>query len=380
MNAEISIDNIHDENIHPMDQELFKLRRFLVQEDIWFKEDYDIKYDTYFKSGGLVKLFICPQSGEKMKLAVEKLIKSDIEFKVIGFTSNILLFDQIEYSVILSTKNLTSIRKSDDVVEVDSGYSLQDFVRIAVLAEAHGYEGLEGIPGSIGGGVCMNAGAYGYAISQNIVSVDCIDENGKLITLTKEECGFSHRKSRFQSNEYIILCARFKFIKGRAVAIADNIETFHIARHSYQEFVYPNLGSMFSISGDPYGALLKHEGKIERIIYHAFKLLYKNPLVKFINRKKPRNTAMNNLFSGRFKHTQYTPSNKSLNILINDGKTSVESHLKYIMEFDRRLGDRFSIENEMIIGPAYRVDDSFQKNHQKITSYLLSKSQSVAKD
>ncbi len=353
-----------------MDQELLDVKSFLVQEGIWFKENYEIKYDTYFKSGGLVKLFICPQSREKMKLAVGKLIGKKVAYKVIGFTSNILLFDEIEYSVILSTKNLTSIRKCEGVVEVDSGYSLQDFVRIAVLEEADGFEGLEGIPGSIGGGVCMNAGAYGYAISQNIISVDCIDENGELITLTKENCEFSHRKSRFQSNDFIILCARFKFVKGRVEEIADNIETFHIARHSYQEFVYPNLGSMFSIGGDPYGALLKHDGRLEKIIYYAFKLLYKNPLMKFVNRKKPRNTAMNNLFLDKFKHTQYTPSNKSLNILINDGRTSVESHLKYILEFEKRLGDRFSIENEMIVGPAYRVADDFQSNHQKITSYL----------
>jgi UDP-N-acetylmuramate dehydrogenase len=373
MNAEKTIGKIQGRDIHSMDQELFNVKTFLTQEEIWFKENYDIKYDTYFKSGGLVKLFICPQTRGKMKKIIEKLIKSKITYKVIGFTSNVLLFDQIEYSIIVSTKNLTCITKSDGIVEVDSGYSLQDFVRIAVLEEANGFEGLEGIPGSIGGGVCMNAGAYGYAISQNIISVDCIDESGKAITLTKEECGFSHRKSLFQSRDLIILCARFKFFKGNAKKIADNIETFHIARHSYQEFVYPNLGSMFSISGDPYGALLKHEGRVERVIYYIFKLLYKNPAVKFINRKKPRNTAMNNLFLDRFKHTQYTPSNKSLNILINDGKTPVESHLKYIMEFEKRLGDRFSIENEMIIGPAYRVDNGFKSNHEKIISYLSSK-------
>ena len=351
---------------------LAELGSYLSHEQIWFKKDHLIKFETYFQTGGVVKIYICPQSAAKFTRAVSYLQERDIDFKIIGFTSNVLLFDQIQYSVIISTKNLTNVEIDGEYADVDCGFSLQDFVRIAITNGASGFEGLEGIPGSIGGGVFMNAGAYGYNIAENIVSVDCIDPSGKVITIDKEQCDFGHRRSLFKKTKSIILRVRFRLKQGTKEDIASKVETFHIARHSYQEFVYPNLGSMFSVRGDLYRELLRGESKAKTYIYYVLKLMLKNPVSKFVARKKPSNKTFNKLLEEQLKHTNYTPSKKSLNILINDGSTSTRSHFEYMLEFKKRLGKKFDIENEPVLEPAYKIESDFYMLYQDIKNNMKS--------
>lgn len=357
-------------NLTSLEISLTELGGYLSHEQIWFKKDHLIKFETYFQTGGVVKIYICPQTVEKFTKAVSYLQEKDIGFKVIGFTSNVLLFDQIQYSVIISTKNLTNVEIDEHYAHVDCGFSLQDFVRIAITNGAGGFEGLEGIPGSIGGGVFMNAGAYGYSIAENIVSVDYIDSNGNVRTIDKEQCDFGHRKSLFKRTKSIILRVRFKLKPGSKEEIASKVETYHIARHSYQEFVYPNLGSMFSVRGDLYRELLRGERNSRTYVYYFLKFLLKNPVSKFVARKKPSNVTFNKLLESQLKHTNYTPSKKSLNILINDGSTSTRSHFEYMLEFKKRLGEKFDIENEPVLEPAYKVEADFHTLYQDIKSNI----------
>ncbi|MCK5402459.1 MAG: FAD-binding protein, partial [Flavobacteriaceae bacterium] len=263
-----------------------ELEFFLKNNYCAFQKDYLIKYDTYFKTGGRVKFFLMPLSVDELKYVISYLQKHNLHFKIIGFTSNLFLLDEVEYSVIISTKNLKKVNKNEKGFCVEAGYALSDLVRIAIINQAKGFEGLEGIPASVGGALFMNAGAYGHSISDNLISVDCINQDNDIITLTKEECGFSYRTSIFKNGNYIIVSARFNFIKGDRLTIAKNVETFHIARHSYQDFVYPNLGSMISIPINIYQRILKKD-KTYIFKYWLLKYIYKNPFIKFINRKRP---------------------------------------------------------------------------------------------
>jgi|GEM_PF-1160182 len=338
---------------------------YLNSNNINYKKNHKIKYETYFKTGGIVKLFITPNTYEDFKNIVNMLNKENFEYKIIGFTSNILLLDEIDYSIIISTKNLTNLEITSDIVTVEAGYSLQDFVRVAVINKAKGYEGLEGIPASIGGAIFMNAGAYGYSISENLISVECIDKDNNFIILNKNECNFSYRDSLFKQNpKYTILRAKFKLVEGNRDEIQKKIEIFHIARHSYQDFVYPNLGSMISLKGDIYHKIMKKSFKYN-IIYWILKYIYKNPVTKFINRKRANNVVFNKLLliylrNKKDINLKYTMSTKSANILINDGTVSSKEIIEYIYLVHDLIDKKFHIENEIVIEPVYSISESFE--------------------
>lgn len=352
-----------------VDGKLDAFRAYLDENGVWYRKNYLIKYDTYFKMGGRVKIFVSPQEVSDLKLVVSFLVAIGLPYKIIGFTTNVLLLDKVEYSVIISTRNLLGIKVEDGHVDVDCGYSLQDFVRVAVMEGAKGFEGLEGIPGSIGGAIFMNAGAYGYDISDNLISVDCINERGDVEVLSREQCGFSYRNSRFKEGKSIILGARFKLDKGDRRRIERHIETYHIARHSYQEFVYPNLGSLFSINGDIYRALLK-DAPLYKVSCYILKLVFKNPVSKFLSRKRPNNAIFNWLLLKYIKGVKFTPSSKSMNILINDGETSLEGAVDYIFTLQKYLGEGVDIENEIVLGPVYSICPDFMPLYEEIRENL----------
>lgn len=353
---------------------LNKIEHYLNTKNIVYKKNHIIKYETYFKTGGNIKLFIIPNNYIDFKNIINYLIDEKLDYKIIGFTSNVLFLDELEYSIIISTKNLSKLEVIDNSIRVESGYSLQDFVRVAVINQAKGFEGLEGIPASIGGALFMNAGAYGDTISDNLISIEIIDENNNFIELKKEECNFSYRDSIFKTGKFTILRAKFKLVKGNREKIAKNIEKFHIARHSYQDYTYPNLGSMISITGDTYHHIMKNDN-IFNILYWILKYLYKNPITKFINRKKPNNIIFNKLLleylsSKKGIKLNYTLSTKSSNILINDGSVTSKEIIDYVFLIYNLTNKQYHIENEIVLNPVYLVKDDFKNDYQTIMERL----------
>lgn len=155
-------------------------------------------------------------------------------YSILGFTSNVFLLNQVRYGIIISTRNLNKVDVVDGFIHVESGYSLERLVRVALLNGAEGFEGLEGIPGSVGGAVLMNAGAYGYCISDNLKEVVCLNEDGKVASLIKEDCQFGFRTSLFKKRKLIVLKVIFRIRMGGNALISRRMERLHIARHSYQ--------------------------------------------------------------------------------------------------------------------------------------------------
>lgn len=334
-----------------------KIDDYLCNSQTPFKKDFHIKFETYFKTGGIVKLYIEPNTIEQFSTLINFLYKNNIQYKVIGFTSNIYMLDELSYGVIISTKRLNRLNVNRDLeyIEAEAGYSLQDFVRVCLIEGCSGYEGLEGVPGSIGGGIFMNAGAYGYTISDNIISVKCINQQGELFELSNQDCKFSHRQSIFKNNEkIIILSCKFKITHGDKDSISKKIRVYHIARHSYQEFSYPNLGSMFSVKGDFYREFFRKDKKYSLLCY-LMKLFFKNPISKLLSRKNPNNKHFNNLIECYIK-PQKLPlsfSDKSMNILINDGHITPEKIKNHIEIIRSYLGEEHPIENEIVMKPLY---------------------------
>lgn len=354
--------SFHHQTKYNLDLELSKLEHFLKTNNIWFRKNFLLKYETYYKTGGNVKIFCSPNNLIDFRETINYLRAREIDFKIVGYTSNTLFFDEIEYSVILSTKNLINVKIEDEIIEVETGYYLYDFVRItSILNQAKGFEGLEGIPGSIGGAIFMNAAAYNDSISDNLIDVKLLDDNQQTINLNKEECKFKYRDSIFKSNNnYIILSARFKLVKGDIDNIAKKIEAVHIARHSYQEFVFPNLGSMISINKDIYLEILGAD-KINKLKYYLLQILLKNKFVKFLKRKKPDNVGLNNLIISKLGEPPNKMSKKSVNILLNSKDSNSLSILNYINYIKINIDKKYKQENEIVISPAYEIEKNFEQ-------------------
>ena len=343
-----------------MKHKLEKLKIFLIKNFVFFEENLNLEFNTYFKSGGVAKLFVSPQTLGKLEMLIGFLSIEHIEFKLIGNTSNIMFINEVDYSVIVSTKNLREVDINDTVISVEAGYLVSDFVRVTLMREAEGFEGLEGIPASIGGALFMNAGAYGCCISDNLISVSCLNESGQLIVLSKKDCEFGYRHSIFMREKLIILEAKFSLSYANQDLIAKKIEIFHIARHTYQDFVYPNLGSMISLS-NLYLEIFSNNKKY-LLAYWFLRVIYKNPLSKFIYRKNPNNKAFNRLLLKYVRRDHgfsinYTPSHKNSNTLINNGKASTGDIIKYMYDMHSLVDSKYSIENEVVLEPAYRLRD-----------------------
>lgn len=357
-----------------LDQKLKHLKIFLKKNSFFFKEDFNIKNDTYLKYGGKIKVYTSPNTLEDFKKILIFLRNNEVDFKVIGFSSNIIFLREICYSVVICTKNLNHIEVNKGQISVETGYSLQEFVRVAsILHNAKGFEGLEGIPGTVGGGVFMNAAAYGDSISDNLISVTCLDQNNKIVKLKKEECSFKYRKSIFNQNpkKYIILSINFKLYQGNKSVIKRNIEKFHIARHSYQDFVYPTLGSIISINKNIYREIYRNNSQTYFLIHLILEVIFKNPISKFISRKRPSNYFLNLLFLQFIKQKKLgkinnTISEKTINTLINDGRINDQDIVNFILLLHNLTNQKYNIENELVIDSVYSVSEYFEKSYNKI--------------
>lgn len=328
------------------------LNEFLDNNSIPYKKDKNLRYETYFKQGGKADFFITPSSTEQLTSVISCLKKNSIEWKLVGLTSNVYFLSELQYGVIISTKNLTQLNFDGETFDVECGYPLIDLVRVTLTHGYGGNEGLEGIPGTIGGAVFMNAGAYGYTISDHIISVTILTPTGKIEKLSKAACRFKHRDSIFKDEpENIIVSAQFKYPKSDTHLSAEKIETFHIARHSYQEFAYPNIGSTFSATNDFYLELVRGSWKHTALCYIS-KLIFKNPITKIINRKKPTNSPLNRIALNYLKYdSDFIHSKKTLNTIINNGKADFITLADQVIVLKNHLKNDTPIENEFILSP-----------------------------
>jgi UDP-N-acetylmuramate dehydrogenase len=329
---------------------------FLKNGNFRFQRGLRLSQISYFKSGGIVDFFVEPKGSDELISIIEFCSKNGVNFKIIGLSANILFFDEDFYECVISTKLMTKISIDGQVISAEAGVTLFDLTRYALMHGLSGVEGLEGIPGTVGGAVLMNAGAYGYNISTTLEAVSYYSDD--IYVIGRDKCNFAYRQSRFKSggNE-VILDAKFELRKGVNSEIKERMDKFHAARHAYQEYSYPNLGSMFSINRDIYREVFKNS-----ISYTAacigLKIVLKNRLSKLLMRKNPSNGLFNKLFflyarraiRVKFGSRPLAISNKSLNILINNGdysKTDFLNHIGILREF---IDEKFLIENELFHG------------------------------
>ena len=341
-------------------KKIYALVDLLNSRKICFDQDLELRYETYFKTGGTAKVYVYPQTTEAFAEVLVYCRSIDLEYKVVGLTSNVFFLNEIDYTVVITTKLLRGVHIDDSVVNVECGYSLEEFVRVMLLQHSAGYEGMEGIPGSIGGAIVMNAGSYGACIADNIVSVTYLNEEDTVQTIDKLDCNFAYRSSRFRFSDCAILSACFKINGGDIRDIMLKIEKYHIARHSYQEFACPNLGSLFSMSRNIHYAVLKRSSIIGLVIFLVLHVLLNNRIAKFIRRKRPQQIILNKLLTYYLKTDYYHPSAKNMNILCNNGQNSTEDMIYYIKSLKEKIQSEGSIENEIVVTGVFSMQEEFK--------------------
>ncbi len=213
------------------------------EENIFINES--MTNHTSFHTGGAAKYFVTPSSCEETVNLVNALRENKENFIVIGNGSNLLVSDEGFDGVVISIgKNMSDITVEGTTVTAMAGALLS---RIATVARKHslaGFEFASGIPGSLGGAVFMNAGAYGGEMKDVVKETTYISVDGKVTVCKGDEHGFGYRKSRFTKDD-IILSAKIELCKGNPEEIKARSDELNAQRKEKQPLEYPSAGSTF---------------------------------------------------------------------------------------------------------------------------------------
>ncbi len=204
------------------------------------------KYTT-LKVGGVAKIVVTPETKNKIIQLIQFLHKNNIPFKVLGNGSNILPSDKDYEGVVIKTNQaLKYLKVKEDIIIVGAGYSLVKAAYDMIPYELEGLEFLGGIPGTIGGAVYMNAGAYKREMKDIVLEVKCINPNGELVVYKNDDLKFSYRKSIFQKERpLLIIEAKLKLKKGNKDDISYLLQHRKERRLESQPLDYPSGGSTF---------------------------------------------------------------------------------------------------------------------------------------
>lgn len=186
-----------------------------MQYMLKFEQNYPLSKVTTLQIGGPARQFIIVSTQDDLIEAITYANQNQSPYLVIGGGSNLLVSDQGVNKLVIKNE-IEGITKEVRSLKVKSGTPLQHLVDYSIASDLSGLQKLTGIPGTVGGAVYGNAGAYGQVISDYLREVKCLDQSGQVITLDKEECEFGYRDSIFKKNSYIILEVWFKLDIGDA--------------------------------------------------------------------------------------------------------------------------------------------------------------------
>ena len=217
-----------------------------IEEKIMF--DVPMKNYTSFKIGGKAEKFLKIKNEEELKNAIKYARENNLKITIIGNGSNLLVLDSGIKGLVLKIEiDELKIEKKENYVEVTvgSGYKTMALGAKLMNEGITGFEELSGIPGTIGGAIFMNAGAYGKEIKDINISTKCMDYDGNIFILQNKEQEFEYRSSIFKNGKYIILETKLKLEDGKKEEIKNKINEFLSSRKEKQPLEYPSAGSTF---------------------------------------------------------------------------------------------------------------------------------------
>ena len=216
-----------------------------------------------FHVGGPVRIVVRPKNAQELSEVLRIADEGWIETLLLGRGSNVVFSDDGYDGIVISLSEMNSIALENGRIRAGAGASM---LSLASFAQKNGLSGLEfahGIPGSVGGGVYMNAGAYGGEICGVMTECECFDKaSGEVVTLPSNECNFGYRHSIFQENkELIVLSATFELADGNPTQIKEKMDSLRNMRMEKQPLEYPSAGSTFKRPKDNFaGKLIEEAG------------------------------------------------------------------------------------------------------------------------
>ena len=268
---------------------------------------------TTYGIGGPAELFVLPSS--KQDLIDTVRISRDYQepITIIGSGSNLLISDNGIKGVVISIKHcLKEIRIDKEKVYVECGVILSKMVRESMKNNLKGLENLIGVPGTLGGALIMNAGAWGGEISENLETIEIFNEENKITLLSKKDIDFSYRSSSF-AKESILLSATFKLKKSPKELIKDNFDLARSGRKNTQPLNYRSAVSVF-----------------------------KNP-----SSKHSAGMLIDQAGLKGFSVGDAEISNKHANFFVNNGSAKADDMLALIKKAKNAVKDKFNIDLEL---------------------------------
>ena len=237
-----------------MDKLLEKLRKLDIGKIL---TDVSLKNYTTYKVGGICKIMVFPKNIDSLVILIKKLKEEKIKFMVLGKGSNTLFSDKVYDGIIIKLDELNHIDIHDTRIVAGAGANMMKVCREAIRASLAGLEFAAGIPGSVGGCIYMNAGAYNSDMGYVVSRVKVLTPKMTVITMVNRELDFHYRSSFFQKHkDYIVLEATFNLKKGKRELLEEVVNDRKRRRMETQPLEYPSAGSVFRNPPDMYSGKL----------------------------------------------------------------------------------------------------------------------------
>lgn len=230
-------------------------------KDIEIKYNETIKSYTFTKIGGVVDILAFPKRLSDIENLLNHCKRKKIPWMALGNASNVIISDSGFRGMIIMLTKMNTIEIKENLVIAGAGANLYNVTKAAYQRGLTGLEFACGIPGSIGGAVYMNAGAYGGEICDVLTSVTYLKEDGECVTLTKDELACRYRYSKLQDMRGVVIAATFCLKEGNKQEIKETMRHLTTLREMKQPLEYPSCGSVFKRPQGHYtGQLIQESG------------------------------------------------------------------------------------------------------------------------
>lgn len=234
---------------------------FTSLKEITILKNEPLNKYTFTKTGGPADFLAFPKSVTEVKALLEECRQNNLPWMVLGNASNLIVRDGGIRGLVIMLEKLNHIEVNGNQITSQAGAKLIDTTYVALEHHLTGFEFACGIPGSIGGAVFMNAGAYGGEIKDVFVSCEVLYPDGQIKTLSAKEMAFSYRHSAIQKQHCIVLSATFDLQVGNYDEIKAKMDELTHLRASKQPLEYPSCGSVFKRPVGHYtGPLIEQAG------------------------------------------------------------------------------------------------------------------------
>jgi UDP-N-acetylmuramate dehydrogenase len=207
--------------------------------------DAPMKQFTSMKVGGPADSLLFPRNVDELRKVVRYARRKKIPCLILGKGTNLVVRDKgVRGWVINLTQGMKKIHMDGEVVEAEAGLSLQSLVQFSIQKGHTGLEPFFGIPGTVGGGLTMNAGARGAELKDVLLSITLMKEDGEMVERSRSKLRFSYRRLVLPPS-WIILKGRFQLKKGKKEEILERVKSYSEIRKRTQPLDYPNAGSIF---------------------------------------------------------------------------------------------------------------------------------------